>query len=134
MTIRDVLLPMIAERFPHRGFQPGAPDGAIGSFPGMHPNVAALILYDDGDEVTVVVDPITHSHVEPFKVGTQAELERSVASEVVSFLDKVFANEVVFWGSINESGGWYVRGEVPLNPGEITNARYVWSGPLGNDA
>jgi hypothetical protein len=51
-----------------------------------------------------------------------------VAEEVVEFLEELFADRLVLWGSQAGGGGWYPRTPDTDRAGEP--GRYVWSGPL----
>jgi len=102
-------------------------------FPAKHPDVGDIELYDDGDELTVVLGHFTHRHFGSYDEGI-SDIERAglIAKECVDFLREIFADQVVFFGSHAGGGGSGRRGE----PRSFISQRlfgrktFVWSGPL----
>ncbi|MGL5096093.1 MAG: hypothetical protein ACRDD1_10920 [Planctomycetia bacterium] len=128
--VSQLLLPVLRERFPNRGLIAADPPNPCAQFPGIHPGIRAVSIYDDGDEVTLSIDDLTHGHFAEYDEGlSDAERCESVVESVVEFLEALFADHVVVWGIPNVGGGWY-RTDLG-GAGDVVNAqKFVWSGPL----
>jgi len=125
--IRDFLLPILTERFPGRfvtaepGVQPCV------TFPAKHPQVGDVQIYDDGDEITLIAGNFTHGHFSNYDEIPVEEKEKIIADSVADFLDRLFSDQVVLWGSHKGSGGWQVLDGVSSY--KPRHNEYVWSGP-----
>jgi hypothetical protein len=127
--LSSLLLPILRERFPGRGLVEGTPPNPCAVFPGTHPGIRSVSIYDDGDELTVCVDDLTHGHFAEYDDNrSDAERQRRIVAAVVEFLDALFADRVAVWGKANVGGGWFRidRGGSGGPPGVQT---FVWSGP-----
>ena len=123
------LLPALRERFPGRGLVEGESPGPCAAFPGIHPGIRSVSVYDDGHELTICVDELTHGHFAEYDDDLpQAERERRIVDAIVEFLDDLFADRVVVWGQYNVGGGWYHTDSSGWGcPAEVPE--FVWSGP-----
>jgi len=88
-------------------------------------------IFDDGSEVTLVAGKFTHGHFSDFDSKSPDEAVKNIVDDVIAFLERLFADQIVLWGSQRGSGGWYNRdreqsafAKAPL---------YVWSGPLADE-
>ena len=55
--LSQLLHPVLRERFPDRGLAAGEPPDPCARFPGIHPGIRGVSIYDDGDRgFTVYVD------------------------------------------------------------------------------
>lgn len=136
MAIRDVLLADLRLRFAARSPSFDSPPAPVVVFPAAHPEVGDLSVWDDGDEATVVIGRLTHSHFNPYdSTLTDQEIAERVTSEVADFLADVFADRVVAWvPSDRRVGGWCRRHDERVEPsGRDGIQRFVWSGPLAAD-
>lgn len=126
-TISDELLPILADRFPGQGdvFQ-GAADPCI-RFPAIHPDVGDILIYDDDLEITLFAGNFTHVYFYNDEDISNEESKRQIACEVADFLEKLFADQVLLWGSHDGIGGHRVLAAGA--PGGATANEYVWSGP-----
>jgi hypothetical protein len=127
--ISDVLVSKLQERFPGRGLRNASAPAPFAVFPAIHPEVGDIQIYDDGDELTVVAGNFTHGHFSNYdeKLSVEQKAEE-ITESVLSFLESLFADQIVLWGSHQASGGWYKRGESPAWKKDAKE--YVWSGPL----
>jgi hypothetical protein len=100
----------------------------IAVFAAQHPQVGDVEIFDDGSEATLVAGHFTHGHFSDFSSKSPAEAEQNVVDDIVDFLDRLFADQVVLWGSHRSRGGWYNRENE--KSGSVKGQRYVWSGPL----
>jgi hypothetical protein len=124
-----LLLPILRERFPGRGLVEGTPPEPCAMFPGTHPGIRGVSIYDDGHELTVCVDDLTHGHFAEYDDAMpEAEWASRIVESVVDFLDDLFADRVAVWGQFNVGGGWYRidLGGSGAGPGI---PEFVWSGP-----
>lgn len=135
-----LLLPVLRERFANRGLVEGNPPDPCAMFPGIHPGIRGLTIYDDGDELTVCVDDLTHGHFNDYTERlTEAERERRIVNHAVEFLDALFRDEIVVWRQHNV-GGWYrpewgaADSNTVIQIGSTGSAgkvqEVVWSGPF----
>ncbi len=63
-------------------------------------------LYDDGDEVTIYFGRFTHSHFSNYDEIPLDEKEAQIAEDVYDVLTATFEDELEFWGSHQDSGGF----------------------------
>src|SRR4051812_41213045 len=101
-SLSSIILPLFQERFPNRGMAIGVPPRPIAFFPGIHHGIRGVSIHDDGSELTVAVDDLTHGHFAEYDSGL-SESERAVriVDAVVDFLEALFADRVVVWGDAN---------------------------------
>jgi hypothetical protein len=123
-----LVLPLLHQRFPNRGLASGQPPEPIAVFPGTHPGIRRVAIYDDGDELTVSIDDLTHGHFTEYAEALpDAERAKRIIESVVNFLDALFADKIVVWGHHDAGGGWY---RPDLGSGESLGIpEFVWSGP-----
>ena len=126
--LSSLILPILRERFPGRGLAEGAPPGPCARFPGIHPGIRGVSIYDDGDELTLCIDDLTHGHFAEYDNELpEVERQRRIVEAVVDFLDALFADQVAVWGQANVGGGWY---RINLgSSGRNGVQEFVWSGP-----
>jgi hypothetical protein len=138
MSIRDVLVPMLVERFPDRGLHLGDPPDPIAVFPGIHPDVGEIRISDRNTSADLAVVSIVYDHFfNPYddERGTD-EAVAGIAREVVRFLEQLFADRLLMWRSVDgRTRGWRERGEAKHSAPLVIDDReyllYLWSGPLG---
>ncbi len=125
--IRDVLLPILTKRFPglFSIAEPGTEPCV--TFPAKHPDVGDVQIYDDREEITLVAGKFTHGHFSNYDDIATAEKEKQIAEDVAEFLERLFSDQVVLWGSHDGGGGW--KGVEPEAPIRSRRNEYVWSGP-----
>jgi hypothetical protein len=129
-VLTDKLIPLVKQRFGGRAVSYGKPPAPCVVFAAEHPAVGDIKLFDDGSEVILVAGHFTHGHFSDFTSKSAEQAEKNIAEDVVAFLELLFADQVVMWGTQSGGGGWYVRSSeasalVP-NKGPL----FVWSGPL----
>ncbi len=129
--IRDVLIPELQKRFPERGLQIDTTSNRIAAFPAALAEVGKVIIYDDGEEATVMIEHITHGHFNPYNPAlSQDEVDRQVSEDVTDFLEALFEDKILLWVSPSRhAGGWQridsglAEHPVVPEPGHY----YVWS-------
>ena len=85
--IRDYLIPALKSEFPDREITFDIPPQAIATFPASQEAVGRVLVYDDGHEVTVLIEKITHGHFNPYDEKLEEEQRDKIATEdVVDFL------------------------------------------------
>ncbi len=129
--IFDSLIPKLQQRFPERGLEVTVAPETCAVFPAIHPEVGNLVISDEGYEVTLEAGNFTHSHFSNYdeSLSEDQKAER-IAEDVTQFLEELFADRIVFWGSHSVSGGWFPRGEQPSPLFRAHGKLFVWSGPL----
>lgn len=127
--LSQLLLPVLRERFPDRGLVTAEPPNPCAVFPGIHAGIRGVSIYDDGDELTVCIDDLTHGHFAEYAEElSDTERAERVVESVVEFLDALFADRVAVWGQHNVGGGWY-RPDLGGSGGRPNVPEFVWSGP-----
>jgi hypothetical protein len=127
--LSSLLLPILRERFPGRGLTEGERPGPCARFPGIHPGICGVSIYDDGEELTVCVHDLTHGHFAEYDNELpDAERRRRIVDAVVEFLDALFSDQIAVWGQANVGGGWYRIG-LGGSGGRPGIQEFVWSGP-----
>ena len=136
MPIRDVLLPRLSSQFAARKPVFATHPSPDVVFPAAHPEVGQICVWDDGDELTLAVGDLTHTHFNPYDPSlSEIELAERVSSDLLEFLEDVFADQVVFWQATDgRAGGGCVRRPDRVEPdGRHDVRRFLWSGPLAID-
>jgi len=131
--IREILVPVLRDRFHERGLKFGIPPDPIAIFPAAHVAVGDVSIWDDGDEATLGIGDITHHHFNPYdSTLTEEAAARWITEEVVGFLEKLFADRVLLqkgrtsnWGSME----WFAEDE-PIPPIRDGADAFLWSGPI----
>ena len=139
MAIRDILVPVLVERFKDRGLRVGTPSEPIAIFPAAHSDVGDVRVSEGkGGGVDVAVGDVARDHFfNPYEEerGT-SEAAEGIARNVVRFLEELFADRLLMWRSADgRTKGWRERGEAghtaPLVVDDRAYYTYIWSRPLG---
>ena len=100
------------------------------TFPEMHSEVGAVVIQEHGPELIVRLGRFTHSHFGNYDQNlSSVEAAERVSENVVVFLERLFSDQIVLWGSRSE-GGFYTRSDPPAGPPPPHGPRCVWSGPI----
>ena len=133
-SLASLLLPQLRSRFPAHGLHLDPEGAPFAIFEAAHPEVGNVEIYDDGDELTLVLGNFTHTHFSSYDEGLcEAEQGRRIADSVVDFLEELFADRVELFGTHLGTGGFRL-----LSDGKrgifskvfFGRKSYVWSGPL----
>ena len=128
--LSQLLLPALRERFPDRGLVTAGPPDPCAVFPGTHPGIRGVSIHDDGSELILCIDDLTHGNFAEFDEGlSDAEWAGRVVESVTEFLDALFADRVAVWGQAAVGGGWR-RLDLGGTGGRAGVQEFVWSGPL----
>jgi hypothetical protein len=106
MAIFDTLVPLLRARFPNRNIKIESGRPPRGIIPAAHPEVGDVELHDDGHEITAYIGHFTHSHFANYDDIPTAEKEKLISENVGYFLDQLFADRIVMWGSHQGGGGY----------------------------
>jgi hypothetical protein len=129
LMLSALLLPALRERFPDRGLVEGVRPEAVAFFPGLHSGIRGVSIYDDGNELTVSIDELTHSHFDEHDSSLGKKVrEQWIVHAVIEFLERLFADEVAVWGQINVGGGLFIPDDSVRHAPEGV-PEYFWSGP-----
>jgi hypothetical protein len=130
--IRDCLIPALKSEFAGWEIIFDTPPQPIASFPACQAAVGKVMVYDDGDEATVLIEKITHGHFSTYDQKlAEEQRDRIVTEKIVEFLKALFSDRVLlFTKGHNQVGGWsrldLMEGPVELWP----SFRYfLWSRP-----
>lgn len=130
MTIRSILIPALQSRFPEVSFVAGEPPSPIARYPARHPEVGDLCIFDHGDEVTVAIGTITHTHFSAHDPGLDpSDTEAWISEQVLEFISELFADRIVVWCVPGHAGGHHPV-DHPRRPIPPHAKVCTWSGPL----
>jgi hypothetical protein len=132
--IRETLVTIMKAAFPDVPMTVGTPPDPIIVIPAKHPQVGAVSIRDEGDEVAVHIGDITHGHFgAPDASLSQAAVALRITASVVEFLQDLFADRVLLWrGPGGVAGGWRVlaSGAQPAAGSVPGVKRFLWYGPI----
>lgn len=140
MSIREILVPVLVNRFPERGLRVGTPPEPFAIFPAAHPDVGDVSLSEEAngrDAVVAIGDVARDDFFNPYEEERDTSAAaQGIARNVVRFLEELFADRLLMWRSTDgRTKGWRERGETghtaPLVTDDRTYHLFVWSRPLG---
>lgn len=130
--ISDYLIPALRAEFAGREIKFDVPPQPVATFPASQEAVGRVLIHDDGDEVTVYIENITHGHFDVYDAALRDEEKgKKIAENVINFLKALFSDQVLlFTGPNNRYGGW-TRLDLKDGPVELSpSLRYfLWSRP-----
>jgi hypothetical protein len=132
MMIRDRLIPEIKKTFAGWEMAINPVDNPIVRFAAAQKEVGEVLIYDDGDEATVYVENISHGHFNPYdETITQEQREIVVTEDVISFLQALFADQVLLHTAPDHRMGGWTRLDLQDGPVELSPDQryYLWSRP-----
>ena len=127
--LSSLLLPILRERFPGRGLVEGAPPDPCAVFPGVHPGIRGVSIYDDGHELTVCVDDLTHGHFAeyddavPEGSGSGGSWSQSSSSWTPCSPTKWRCGVSTTSGAGGIASTWAVRAVAPASPSTCGRGR-----------
>jgi hypothetical protein len=134
--IHDRLIPALKREFAGREIAFDTPPQPIAIFPAAQPAVGRVMVYDDGDEATVLIENITHGHFNAYDEKlSEARRAEIITEDVIAFLRALFSDRVLLFTSPdNHVGGW-TRLDLKDGPVELSlSYRYfLWSRPYETD-
>jgi hypothetical protein len=142
MGFQEILVRALADRFGDRDLRLGTPPEPTARFPARHPDVGDAIVSAQRFGESVVAATVAIGDVlsdEFFSLDTHldaSEQAERVTSNVVRFLEHLFADRLVFWQSADQrrTRGWRECRDAtqpePLVSDDRTYDVYLWSGPL----
>lgn len=112
------------------GLQSHPSESNIVFIPAAHPDVGAVEIRDDEDELTVTIGTITHAHFNTFgeDISEEASADQ-IAEHVASLITDLVNDRVVLW-SHEGAGGWRTFDEDEPLEFEPGAQNYLWSGPV----
>lgn len=133
--IRDSLVPARKQRYPNVAFSFFDTPQPFARVASGHSDIGDLEIFDDGDEATVAITEITHSHFNPYKNMPERDRDEWVTNSVIEFLDALFGDRVLLYRTTDRrQGGWQLRDEKidrsPPVPGTEQYECFVWSGAV----
>jgi len=101
------------------------------TIPPIYKDFGELIIQDEDYELTVFLGNFTHWHVGDFEKPIN---ENEITTEVSEFLNDLFKNKIVMWGSNETSGGFYYKNVKPNSREWLAEQHneYAWSGPINS--
>lgn len=128
--LAEELTAALKKEFPRAAITYDSPPNPIATFAAIQEAVGRIFVYDDGDEITVSVENISHAHFNPYdeELSEEARAER-IIPEVMEFLHQLLGDKILLIRS-NRGGAW-----MPLESAEIKGLKdncryYLWSRPF----
>jgi hypothetical protein len=145
MSLRDILLTKLEDCFSGQFAAGPFGERLVATFTAVHPRVGDVTVWDDNDEVMIVVGDITHLHIdgsdvdrsgEPAQLDTGfLELDERIAAAIVDWLSNLFGDKILLWCSPTSKGLGGHR-HLPLTQDwslmKPEHATFFWSGPVPN--
>jgi hypothetical protein len=139
MAIRDILVPLLVERFKDRGLRLDTSPDLIAVFPAAHPDVGDVRISEgNGGGADVAVGDVARDHFfNPYEEERNtSEAAEGIARNVMRFLQELFADRLLMWRSTDgRTRGWRERGDAghtaPLVVDDRAYYTFIWSRPLG---
>jgi len=129
VAIFDTLVPALRARFPDRGMRVDGEGYVI--FPAADRQFGDLVIYDEGDEVTIMVGKFTHLHLGRRKEEPECEVASAITARVIEYLEHLFADRMLVWAGVLGFGrGQRLRDHREDEYSTFFVRKFVWSGPL----
>ena len=131
--IRDSLIPALQQRFPDVAFSYFDTPQPFARLSPDCEGIGDLEIYDDGDEATVSIREITHTHFNPYEKMAEHEFDRWIKDAVIDFLEALFADHILLYRTEDRRQGGFQRHDSPIDrsqpvPGTERYQCFVWSG------
>ncbi len=132
MKILETLIPALEERFAGRGMRKGVIGEPDVLFPAVHPEVGDIFIYDEGDEITIIVSGFMHVHFGTDEASsTELESTAAITRDIVQFLEDVFADRMIFWTRLGGfAGAGCSLGGANRTKSNLFVKKAVWTKPL----
>ena len=130
--IRDRLIPALKCEFTGWEIQFDTPPQAIATFPAAQPDVGRVLVYDDGDKATILIENITHGHFNPYDEKlSEAQRDEIVTADVIDFLRALFTDRVLLHSRADGRVGGWSRLDLKDGPVELSPSfkYFLWSRP-----
>lgn len=117
-------------KFPTLQFDANEAEGLI-TIPANNSDVGDIAIQDDKFEATVYICNFTHAHFGCYEDGfTEEQKNKYIVDSVVEFLQDMFNDQIVMWGSHENGGGYYLKGDKSKLLFRKQREEWVWSGPV----
>ena len=117
----EILNKKFANQFTHKEDE----NGSFINFPAKTRDFGDVNIYEEYPGAYILeVGNFTHSH---FYEGTEDEMAIEAAKDIIDFLDNLFSDSIVCYGSHECGGGWYLRQDDENENINWTDL-FVWSG------
>lgn len=132
-NFRSYLIPALEREFEGWEITFDIPPKPIATFSEKQAEVGKVLVYDDGFEVTIVIEKISHGHFELYEAKVSPEEEARIVSEdVIDFLKALFADRVLLHVRPDGRGGGWERLDLNDGPPQLDPSYryYLWSRPF----
>lgn len=134
INIRDQLLPVLRAKYGD-AFQEGDSTEFIALFPAKHEKVGRLMLYQEEDSLTYVIEHVAHDHIYFDNFDGTMKSVPSIVREAMGFLDELFGDKLLMGIQKDLMGTVIIPLFVTDDPYAHMEPQYdyfLWSGPLPN--
>lgn len=130
--LRDYLIPALKREFPEWEIIFDHPPQPIATFPARQETVGRVMVYDHGDEATVLAEHISHAHFNPYdETLKEADRNEWITQTVINFLKALFSDRVLLHVRLDGRGGGWEEFDPHQAPVQLSASSryYLWSGP-----
>ena len=127
--IHPIFITVLNEKFANRfTVELDENNNSFISFPAKSPEFGDVDIYEESSEIDigyiVYVGKFTHCHFD-YYTGSKEEKAKEAAEDIIEFLENIFADHTICYGSQKGGGGCYEKGYSEEN--EYIDY-FVWSG------
>jgi len=129
--IRDCLVPALKREFAGWDIAFDTPPNPIATFPASQGAAGRVFVHDDGDEVTIHIEKITHGHFNPYdETLSDEERARIITDDVIGFLKALFSDRVLLNVSDGHKSSGWARLDLTDKPVKLKESTryFLWSG------
>jgi len=130
--ITDATIAALRTAFPDRSISVGTSPAPIAVFVPAHPEVGSVQIWEDGNDLIVEIENVTHGHFACYDEVSEPEKQARTIARVVAFLRELFADRIVLWRAFGGTTGGWESFEPSSNPPRSSRFRevFLWSGPV----
>jgi hypothetical protein len=131
MMLLEAVIQELESCFPSLNFAVNKEEYVI-TIPPIHEGFGNIEIADDLDELIVTVGNFTHWHVGCYEEAfSEQERAEAIAEDVIDFLQGLFNDQFVMWGSHQAGGGFIARNKLQSEQ-DLLKAyqKWLWSGPI----
>jgi len=125
--MNQIFVETLSEKFPNQFEIKTDEKYTFIKFPAKNPDFGDVDIYEDyPGEYIVNVGHFTHGHFDCYN-GSEEEQAREAAETIADFLETLFADGIICYGSHEKGGGCYRKGHSDAIYGDDVGG-FVWSG------
>lgn len=130
--INEYLIPALKTEFVGWEITFDVPPQPVATFPARQEAVGRVSIYDEGEEVTVEIEKITHGHFSQHDATLpDDEKAKRITKDVIDFLRALFSDRVVLFTAADKRYGGWKRLDLKEGPAGLSpsDRSFLWSRP-----